>query len=51
MQYRLKDYPTPIGTLTAAIALDQRDEAYYYRGLSNKELKELPEGLSDLRQR
>ena len=51
MQYRQKDYPTAIGTLTRRIALDPgNDEAYYYRGLSHKELKELPEAVSDLRQ-
>ena len=50
MQYRIKDYPTAVGTLSRRIALDPNsDEAYYYRGLSYKELKQLPEALSDLR--
>src|SRR5262249_10619122 len=34
MQYKQKDYPTAIATLTRRIALDpNNDEAYYYRGL------------------
>jgi tetratricopeptide (TPR) repeat protein len=50
-QYRLKDYPTAVGTLTRRIALDPNtDEAYYYRGLSYKEMKQLPEAIADLRQ-
>jgi tetratricopeptide (TPR) repeat protein len=50
-QYRLKDYPTAIGTLTRRIALDpNNDEAYYFRGLSYKEMKQLPEAVADLRQ-
>ena len=50
-QYKAKDYPTAIGTLSRRIALDQtNDEAYYYRGLCHKELKEFPEALADLRQ-
>ncbi len=51
MQYRNKDYPTAIATLARRIALDPNsDEAYYYRGLSYKEMKQLPEAISDLRQ-
>ena len=50
-QYKAKDYPTAVSTLTRRIALDpSNDEAYYYRGLSHKELKELPEAVADLRQ-
>ena len=45
------DYATAIATLTRRIALDpSNDEAYYYRGLSHKELKELPEAVADFRQ-
>ena len=44
-------YATAIATLTRRIALDpSNDEAYYYRGLSHKELKQLPEAVADLRQ-
>ena len=50
-QYKVKDYPTAIATLSRRIALDQgNDEAYYYRGLCHKELKQFPEALADLRQ-
>ncbi len=50
-QYRQKDYPTAVGTLTRRIALDpSTHEAYYFRGLSYKEMKQLPEALADLRQ-
>ncbi len=50
-QYRLKDYPTAVGTLSRRIALDPNSaEAYYFRGLSYKEMKHLPEGIADLRQ-
>jgi tetratricopeptide (TPR) repeat protein len=50
-QYKAKDYPTAIGTLTRRIALDpSNDEAYYYRGLCHKELKQFAEALADLRQ-
>jgi tetratricopeptide (TPR) repeat protein len=45
------DYATAIATLTRRIALDpNNDEAYYYRGLSHKELKQLPEAVADFRQ-
>ncbi len=51
MQYRIKDYPSAIGTLGRRIALDPgSDEAYYYLGLSHKEMKQLPEALAALRQ-
>jgi len=44
-------YATAIATLTRRIALDpNNDEAYYYRGLSHKELKQLPEAVADFRQ-
>ena len=50
-QYRQKDYPTAVGTLTRRIALDPSShEAYYFRGLSYKEMKQLPAAISDLRQ-
>lgn len=50
LQYRNKDYPTAVGTLSRRIALDPNsDEAYYYRGLSYKQMKQLPEAVSDLR--
>ncbi|MEQ1831877.1 MAG: tetratricopeptide repeat protein [Candidatus Eisenbacteria bacterium] len=50
-QYRLKDYPNAISTLQRRIALDgTSDEAYYYLGLSHKELKQLPEAITALRQ-
>ena len=50
-QYRLKDYPNAISTLQRRIALDgTSDEAYYYLGLSHKELKHLPEAITALRQ-
>ncbi len=50
-QYRVKSYPAGIATLGRRIALDPNsDEAYYYRGLSYKEMKQLPEAISDLRQ-
>ena len=51
LQYRQKDYPTAIGTLGRRIALDPNsDEAYYYLGLSHKEMKQLPEAITALRQ-
>ena len=51
LQYRQKDYPTAIGTLQRRIALDPNsDEAYYYLGLSHKEMKQLPEAVTALRQ-
>ena len=50
-QYRVKNHPLAIQTLARRIALDPNsDEAYYYRGLSYKEMKQLPEAISDLRQ-
>jgi Flp pilus assembly protein TadD len=50
-QYKAKDYPTAVGTLSRRIGLDPNtDEAYYYRGLCHKELSQFPEALTDLRQ-
>ena len=50
-QYGRKDYPTAVGTLQRLIALDAtQDEAYYYLGLSQKEMKQLPDALGALRQ-
>ena len=50
-QYKAKDYPAAIGTLSRRIALDpNNDEAYYYRGLCQKELKQCPQAIADLRQ-
>jgi len=50
-QFRRKDYPTAAGTLQRVIALDgTNDEAYYYLGLSDREMKQLPEALAALRQ-
>ncbi|MFM7231301.1 MAG: tetratricopeptide repeat protein [bacterium] len=51
MQYRAKDYPVAIGTLQRRIALDGTSgEAYYFLGLSHKELKQFPEAIAALRQ-
>jgi len=51
LRYREKDYPAAVATLGRRIALDPgSDEAYYYRGLSYKEMKQFPEALADLRQ-
>ncbi|HXT29882.1 MAG TPA: tetratricopeptide repeat protein, partial [Vicinamibacterales bacterium] len=48
---RAAAYAVAIGTLTRRIALDpNNDEAYYYRGLSHKELKQFSDALADLRQ-
>lgn len=51
MQFRAKDYPTAIGTLGRRITLDGTSgEAYYYLGLSHKEMRALPEAIAALRQ-
>src|SRR5262249_26857611 len=51
MQFTQKDYPAAVASLTRRIALDpNNDEAYYYRGLCHRVLKELPDALSDFRQ-
>ena len=49
-RYRAKDYPTAIALFRRRIALDPgNDEAYYYMGLSFKELKQYPDALEALR--
>jgi tetratricopeptide (TPR) repeat protein len=49
-RYRAKDYTTAIPMFRRRIALDpNNDEAYYYMGLSYKELKQYPDALSALR--
>lgn len=51
LKYRQKDYPGAVAVFQRRLALDPNsDEAYYYTGLSNKELKRLPEALAALRQ-
>lgn len=51
MRFRDKDYAGAVGLLQRRIALDPNaDEAYYYLGLSYKELKQYPEALAALRQ-
>lgn len=51
LRYRQKDHPAAIALLGRRIALDgTNDEAYYFRGLSYKEMKQLPEAIADLRQ-
>lgn len=51
LKYRQKDYPGAIGVFQRRLALDPNsDEAYYYTGLSYKEMKQLPEALAALRQ-
>jgi tetratricopeptide (TPR) repeat protein len=51
MRFREKDYEGAIGNFQRRIALDpQNDEAYYYIGLSHKEMKRYPEALAALRQ-
>ena len=50
-QYRVKDYANATSTLRRRIALDgTSDEAYYYLGLSLKEMKQLPDAITALRQ-
>ncbi len=50
MRFRAKDYPGAVGALQRRIALDPaNDEAYYYIGLSHKEMKQYPEALAALR--
>jgi tetratricopeptide (TPR) repeat protein len=49
MAYRQKDYPRAIGLFERRISLDpSNDEAYYYLGLSLKELKRYPEAIAAL---
>lgn len=51
LRFRQKDYAGAAGLLERRIALDPNsDEAYYYAGLSYKELKQLPEAIAALRQ-
>jgi tetratricopeptide (TPR) repeat protein len=49
LKFRAKDYPTAIATFQRRIALDpENDEAYYYIGLSDKEMGKYPEALEAL---
>lgn len=51
MRFAQKDYPAAMTLLQRRIALDPNsDEAYYYLGLSYKELKQYPEAVAALRQ-
>ncbi len=51
LRYRQKDYEGAIGVFGRRIALDpQNGEAYYYTGLSYKEMGRFPEALSALQQ-
>lgn len=51
LRYRAKDYPAAIQVFQRRIALDPNsDEAYYYLGLSEKELKRYPESIAALNQ-
>ncbi len=50
VRFRAKDYPAAIELFRRRIALDpNNDEAYYYMGLSFKELKQYPDALDALR--
>ncbi|OLE39648.1 MAG: hypothetical protein AUI36_25685, partial [Cyanobacteria bacterium 13_1_40CM_2_61_4] len=51
LKFRARDYPATVEILQRRIALDPSgDEAYYYLGLSYKEMKRYPEALEALRQ-
>jgi|GEM_PF-2146772 len=51
LKFRGKDYPGTVEALQRLIALDPKsDEAYYYIGLSYKEMKRYPEALDAFRQ-
>jgi tetratricopeptide (TPR) repeat protein len=51
LRFRDKDYPGAIEIFQRRIALDPNsDEAYYYIGLSYKEMKRYPEALTALRE-
>jgi len=51
LKFRAQDYPAAVEVLQRRIALDPGgDEAYYYIGLSYKEMKRYPEALEALRQ-
>ena len=50
LRFRQKDYPGAVSMLSRRIALDPNsDEAYYFMGLSYKEMKQYPEALDALR--
>jgi tetratricopeptide (TPR) repeat protein len=50
MKFRLQDYPGAISTLQRRNALDPNSgEAYYFVGLSYKEMKRYPEAMAALR--
>ncbi len=51
LKFRRQDYAGAVATLEKRIALDPgNDEAYYFIGLSYKEMKRYPEALASLRQ-
>ena len=51
LRFREKDYPGAVGYFEKRIALDPgNDEAYYYIGLSYKEMKEYSKALDALRE-
>ncbi len=51
LRFRQKDYPGAVGVMERRIALDPTgDEAFYYTGLSYKEMKQMPEAIAALRQ-
>lgn len=51
LAFRQKDFPRTAATMERRIALDpSSDEAYYYAGLSYKEMKQFPEAIAALRQ-
>jgi tetratricopeptide (TPR) repeat protein len=51
LQFRQKNYAAAVGMLQRRIALDPNsDEAYYFMGLSYKEMKQYPEALAALKQ-
>jgi tetratricopeptide (TPR) repeat protein len=51
LKFRLKDFPGTVTAMQRRIALDPNsDEAYYYMGLSYKEMKQMPEAVEALRQ-
>jgi tetratricopeptide (TPR) repeat protein len=51
LKFRQKDYAGAVATMQRRIALDPNsDEAYYFMGLSYKEMKQYPEALAALRQ-
>ena len=51
LRFRQKDYPAALAVLQRRIALDPNSgEAYYYMGLSYKEMKQYQESVTALRQ-